>query len=211
MTTPETLPFGKRFHAWFLNRIEPTMDRMYGDDKQRMFAEVSGTVVEIGAGTGANMRYYRPGQRVIAVEPNPAMHDRLRAAAAEAGVEVDIRGVHGEQMDVEDETADHVVSTLVLCSVNDPRQVLAEVRRILKPGGRFHFIEHVAAPKAGIVSVAQRAMHRPHAIVFDGCQTDRDTGRSIDEAGFANVRYERRTFWSPLFWVAPHIVGVAVR
>lgn len=211
MSESPSLPFGKRFHAWFLSRVEPTMDRMYGEEKQRMFADVSGTVVEIGAGTGANMRYYRRGQQVVAIEPNPAMHDRLRASAAEAGVEIDVRGIHGEQMDVDDGVADHVISTLVLCSVADPEQVLAEVRRVLKPGGKFHFIEHVAAPNKGAVSVAQRALQRPHAAVFDGCQTNRDTGRLIDEAGFADVQYERRTFWSPLFWVSPHIVGVAIR
>ena len=122
---------------------------------------------------------------------------------------MELRTGSAERLDVEDATADAVVSTLVLCSVADLAAVLKEIRRVLKPGGRFVFIEHVAAPQGTWLRRAQRAF-RPLSKTFaDGCQPDRETWRAIEAAGFAQVDLEH--FRAPAPIISPHIAGVAVK
>lgn len=206
-------PYGMRgrFNAWFLDFTEGIMHRMYGAHKKRLFRDLSGTVVEIGPGAGANMRYYTPGLRVIAVEPNAAMHERLLRRAQERGIDLEIRVIGGEQMDVPDQSADLVIGTLLLCTVEHPSRVLSEIRRILRPGGRYVFVEHVAAESGGIVHLSQKILHRPHCWLFEGCHTDRRTWKMLSTAGFSKVEIRREKIWSPMFWIAPTIVGEAVR
>ncbi|MDE0801680.1 MAG: class I SAM-dependent methyltransferase, partial [Acidimicrobiales bacterium] len=137
-TTPEQL--GKaRIRTWLETKVlaadAPRNHARHGDQLTEVIGGMRGTVVEIGPGAGPNMRYYAPGTSVIAVEPNPNMHAPLRASAAEHGVDLEIRTVQGERIDVDDASVDGVVGTLVLCGVDDPAAVVAEVRRILKPGG----------------------------------------------------------------------------
>ena len=108
---------------------------------------MSDSLMEIGPGTGANLAYMPKGCRWIGIEPNQYMHDRLRTKASKHSIEADFAVASAEGIAVDDETIDCVVSTLVLCSATDPAKVLSEVKRALKPDGRFYFIEHVAAPK----------------------------------------------------------------
>lgn len=203
--------FRSRFNAWFMDVNEGIMHRMYGVHKQRLLGGLGGTVVEVGPGAGANMRYYPRGLNVIAVEPNAAMHERLRLRAAAHGVGLDIRALRGESVDIPDGSADFVVATLLLCTVEDPAGVLAEIRRILKPGGRYVFIEHVAAESAGAVRLSQRMLRTPHQWLFEGCRTDRRTWEALGDAGFSRLDVEREKIISPMFWIAPHIVGHAVK
>jgi SAM-dependent methyltransferase len=105
-----------------------------------VYADLPTTVVEIGSGAGANFRYLHRGTKVIAVEPNPYMHKSLRLAAERHGIELDIRDVVGERIDLPDSSVDAVISSLVLCTVTDPSQVVAEVHRILRPGGRYSYL-----------------------------------------------------------------------
>ena len=203
--------FRSRFNAWFLDANEGIMHRMYGAHKQQLLHELSGAVVEIGPGAGANMRYYPRGLNVIAVEPNAAMHERLRLRAAAHGVPLDIRMLRGERMDLPDDSADLVIATLLLCTVEDPAGVVAEIRRILKPGGRYVFLEHVAAEAAGVLRLSQRVLHSPHRWVFEGCRTDRRTWETLGHAGFSRLDCRREQIMSPMFWIAPHIVGEAVK
>ena len=99
-----------------------------------------GTVVELGPGTGVNMRYYAPGTRVIAIEPNPVMHPPLQSAADEHDVDLEIRQLDGASVDVADASVDGVVGTLLLCGVDDPAQVISEAHRLLKPGATYFFM-----------------------------------------------------------------------
>jgi len=201
-----------RIHAWLLDRLDATMHRLYGRRKQTLFAECCGDVVlEIGAGAGANLRYYPPSTNLIAVEPNPAMHARLRKRAAAAGVDVEIRGLPGEALDLSEAAVDTVVLTLVLCSVSDPAQVVREIRRVLKPGGKCLFVEHVAAPAGSPMRGVQRLLRRPHRWCFDGCCTDRETAATLVGAGFRDLTWESFSVRSPLPYVAPHIAGIAVK
>ena len=106
-----------RFEARLLDAGAEDPHDELGERKTAVIGSMSGTVVEFGPGTGTNMRYYAPGVHVIAVEPNPHMRDRLRAAAADHDVDVEIRTIHGDSVDVEDASADGVVGTLLLCGV----------------------------------------------------------------------------------------------
>jgi len=201
----------QRLNAWLLHRAEDLMHRVYGPRKRAIFRRLPLRVVEIGPGAGANLRYYRPGTRVIAVEPNPAMHAPLRAAALRRGLALEIRTLRGEALDLPDGSAEAVVGTLVLCSVDDPARVVAEIRRILAPGGRYVFLEHVAAPSRSPLHRWQRLLQRPWQWLFDGCRLHRDTHRTLQQAGFASLEMDCFVLTAPLAPFAPHIFGLARR
>ena len=143
----------------------------------------------------------------MGVEPNPYMVPYLRQSAEQAGLPIEIRNGTAEQLPTADQSIDTVVATLVLCSVRDPEQVLREVLRVLKPGGRFLFIEHVAAPQGTRLRTAQRWLRPLWKRIADGCHPDRETGALIEQAGFAEVRFEK--FRLPLGPVGPQIAGCA--
>ena len=211
MSAHEPHPVRGRFNAWFLAVAEPGMHREYGERKRRLFGEIPETVVELGPGTGANFRYYPRGTKVIAVEPNPMMLDRMQAQARKQGVEIDLRHAGAEGMEVESASAQLVVSTLVLCSVRDPERVVSEVRRVFRPGGRFAFLEHVGAPTGSGKRRLQERIHRPWQWLGEGCDLTRDTARTLESAGFSSLELER--FDSAVSWApwAPHIAGFAIR
>ena len=186
------------------------MHREYGARKQRVFGVLPPTIVELGPGSGANFRYYPRGTKVIAVEPNPMMLKRMHSQAARHGIEIDLRHAGAEGMEVESESADLVVSTLVLCSVREPAQVLAEVRRVLRPGGRFAFLEHVAAEPGTRLRRVQDAMHGPWHWLGEGCHLNRDTASAIEKAGFGDLALERFDGSGQMPY-RPHISGFAIR
>lgn len=187
------------------------MHRLYGRRKRRLFADLPPELVEIGPGVGANFRYYAEGTRVIAVEPNPAMHRELRETAERRGLELEIRGQRAEELDLDDASTELLVSTLVLCSVSHPERVLQEVKRVLVPGGRFVFIEHVAAPQGSRLRRVQEGIRRPWRFLFDGCHVQRETWVLLEEAGFSDLEMERFEVSPSFSPVRPHIAGVAVR
>lgn len=197
------------FNALFFWVTGGLFDRLLGPHKRRLLADLPDTVVELGSGVGANLRYLAPGSRLIAVEPNPAMHHRLRRAARQRGVLLDVREVPAERTDLPDGRAEVVVSSLVLCTVRDVDQVLAEVRRVLRPGGRFVFVEHVAAPDGTALRRLQRWVRAPWAWCFEGCSCERDLGGALRSAGFASVEIEDYRLRSPFLPFNPQIAGVA--
>lgn len=204
-------PIRGRFHAWFLSATEDLIEGIHGERKKAFFADLPDFVVEIGPGTGANFRHYRPGTRVVAIEPNRRLWEKLRAAAEKHGIDLDLRGLRGERVDLEDGCTDVVVCTLVLCSVGDPAQVVAEAHRLLRPGGRFVFIEHVAAPSGSALRLLQNVMQPPWTFWFEGCRPNRDTEAVLADAGFSSLEIERFRIPGPFVHVSPHVAGVAVR
>ncbi|MFN3596175.1 MAG: class I SAM-dependent methyltransferase [Rubricoccaceae bacterium] len=182
--------------------------RLYGPRKVALLGALRGTVVELGAGAGPNAVYLAPGTRWVAVEPNVHFHGRLRQAARQHGLTLTLSAAVAERLPLADASADAVVSTLVLCSVDDVPAALAEVRRVLRPGGRFVFIEHVAAPRGTMLRAAQRLLRGPWSVLADGCRPDQDTLGAIRAAGFADVQAE--AFSVPLGLVRPHVAGVAL-
>lgn len=198
----------KRLVPWLLARGNVAYERWIADRKRALFAGLSGTVVEIGPGAGANFPYYTSAVRWLGVEPNRYAHPSLERAARGAGVPFELRHGDAERLPVDSETADAVVGTLVLCSVGDAHAALREIRRVLKPGGRYLFIEHVAAPAGTLRRRLQRWAKPVWRVIGDGCHPDRDTLQAIRAAGFAQVDAEE--FLAPAGLVAPHIAGVAV-
>jgi SAM-dependent methyltransferase len=199
-----------RLNALFMAGVDTYMDRVYGSRKRKLFTGLPAEVVEIGAGAGANMRYYKAGSRVVAIEPNPMMHPYLRRSAGRHGVDLDIRAIQGEAIDLPNESAAAVVSTLVLCSVTDPQRVISEIRRILKPGGKFIFLEHVAAPEGSLLARWQQWLHRPWHYLSEGCHLHRSSHRLVAEAGFRQVEMDCFNL-DPALPFRPHIFGTAIR
>lgn len=200
-----------RFEAWLLDASAGQIHARHGRRKREVIGSFTGTVVEIGPGTGVNMRYYADGVRVIAIEPNPAMHAKLRAQAERNGVDLEIRTLRGEGIDVDDGHADAVVSTLVLCGVDDARQVVSEAHRVLRPGGSFFFLEHVAAPRGTWTRRIQRVVKRPHRWLFNGCEVDRDTASVLRGAGFSSIEIDEVDTGPAGLYARHQIVGTAVR
>ena len=202
-----------RFNAWFFATFERYINVIARRHKQAAFAGLDAAcVLELGAGVGANLHHLRPGTHLIAVEPSRRMHDGLRRKAAAAGVQLTLLAHGAEDLPLPDASVDEVICSLVLCTVVDPDRVLAEVRRVLRPGGRFRFVEHVAAPAWSPRRWLQRALRRPWAWLYEGCRLDRDTATRILAAGFAHVTVERERFRRSAFLpVNSAIWGVATR
>ncbi|MGB7449623.1 MAG: class I SAM-dependent methyltransferase [Ornithinimicrobium sp.] len=199
-----------RFNAWFFGTFDWYFNHILRLHKRSAFSDVTAArVVELGAGTGNNFAYLQPGTKIHAVEPNRRMYPRLRQAAERAGVELNLQAGMAERIDLPDGSADEVICTLVLCTVEDPEAVLCEVRRVLRPGGRFRFVEHVAAD-GPIRSVVQRRLRRPWGWLFEGCDPHRDTTRALTQAGFTTVTIERLMWQQSIFWpVNTAIWGIA--
>jgi ubiquinone/menaquinone biosynthesis C-methylase UbiE len=177
--------------------------------KRRLLAPLSGAVVEIGPGAGANFPYYARGIRWIGIEPNPFMRVYLEQAARQSGIDADLRDGSADHLDFADGSVDVVVSTLVFCSIGDVNAALGEIRRVLKPGGRFIFIEHVAAASETSTRRWQDRLAGFWGMLADGCQPNRETWRAIETAGFSEVQLEH--FRVPLPIIGPHIAGVAIK
>ncbi|MFK7918963.1 MAG: class I SAM-dependent methyltransferase [Ilumatobacter sp.] len=183
----------------------------YGERKQATIGAMRGTVVELGPGTGVNMRYYAPETKVIAIEPNPLMHELLQARADEHGVNLEIRSLRGESIDVDDASVDGVVGTLLLCGVDDPAQVVREAHRVLRPGATYFFTEHVQAPAGSRTRLAQRILLRPHRWCFNGCEVDRDTGALLHASPFSTVEFEEVDRGRAGLHVRHQIIGQAIK
>jgi SAM-dependent methyltransferase len=199
----------QRFQAFFLSRWNASYERHVADRKRRLFSGVSGTTLEIGPGTGPNLAYLPPDIHWIGLEPNPYMHPHLHREAQRLNMHLEIRSCFSEAIECEDESVDTVICTLVLCSVRDVPRTLQEILRVLKPGGSLRFIEHVAAEPGTGERRIQRCIRPFWKCVADGCHTDRETEKSLREAGFHRLEVER--FRVPYPIIAPHIAGRAFK
>lgn len=204
-------PLRGRANAAFFHLMDGYMHWKYAALKTDLFRSLPRVLLEIGAGAGANLRYFAPGTRVIAAEPNRFMHAKLAARARRSGVELEVHDSGAEALAMPDGSVDAVVSSLVLCTVPDPEGAVREVLRVLKPGGRFVCIEHVAAPPNTVVGRIQRAVCRPWRWLFEGCHTHRDTAGLLERAGFSDVAIRRFTWSSAFVPVRPQIAAVCVK
>ncbi|HEY9847790.1 MAG TPA: class I SAM-dependent methyltransferase [Candidatus Caenarcaniphilales bacterium] len=201
----------KRFFSWALANGNAEYEHAIADRKRSLLADLRGDVLEIGPGTGVNLPYYATDIHWIGIEPNPFMHPYLRKEAKKQGLNIDLRSGTAERLEVKDNSVDAVVSTLVLCSVPNLRGTLQEILRVLKPGGRFVFIEHVAAAQGTWLRQIQHTVQPVWKLIGDGCCPDRETGKALDQAGFASVNYQHFEGPFPIPIVKPHIAGVATK
>ncbi|MBS1677370.1 MAG: class I SAM-dependent methyltransferase [Actinobacteria bacterium] len=150
--------------------------------RRELLAEARGAVLEIGAGTGLNLPHY-PGDlnQLVLAEPGHRIGERIDLDRAPTGVPTRLERASAERLPFADASFDTVVSTFVLCTVGDPRRAVAEAARVLRPGGRLLFLEHVGA-ESGWRRALQRRSVRAWAAFADGCRCDRDTVGTI-EAG----------------------------
>lgn len=147
-------------------------------------------MLEIGAGTGLNVPRYRAAEQVVVVEPDATYGRRLLARGDEASVPVEVVATRAEQLPFADESFDHAVASLALCSMTDVDAVLGELRRVLRPGGSLVFLEHVRSPSAKRARWQDRLTPLQRRIA-DGCHLNRDTPAAIERAGFDLTELER--------------------
>ncbi len=184
-------PIRGRINAWFLAFLDGYLHWKYGAVKTSLLEEAPATLVEIGPGPGANMRYIPKGSKLIAVEPNVHMHPILKRKAVKYNVNMELRALEGEQLDLATDSVDFVFCSLVLCTVKNPQQVISEIRRVLKPGGRFVCIEHVEAPQNSVVHRIQHTVKKPWFWFFEGCDLCRNTGHLLESSGFQSVEVKK--------------------
>jgi len=184
------------------------------EERRRLLAQASGRTLEIGAGTGRNLAHYTDAvSELVLAEPEPNMASRLRAKLAAAPPRVgsvEVVAASAEQLPFEDGEFDTVVTTLVLCSVEDPAAAVNEAKRVLAEGGALLFIEHVRAEEPRAARV-QDLVERPWGRLFGGCHPNRASGDQIIAAGFWIERLERRPLPGAPKRLAPMISGVARR
>ena len=200
-----------RVFAFAILKVNARYERWIAARKRPLLRDLRGVVLEIGPGAGVNLRHYDRSVRWIGIEPNPYMQTYLRREAERCAFQLDLRTGIAERLDLADESMDAVVCTLVLCSVSNVKQVLKEIRRVLKPGAPFVFIEHVAAPQATLLRCLQDWLKPVMAYFAEGCHPNRETWTAIKDAGFSNVRLDhfRAPVTVPI--LSPHIAGVAIR
>ena len=202
--------------CWLQRLFAATYDPMLARYERRglaerrrgLLADLEGAVVEIGAGTGANLVHYGPGvSRVIAIEPSGPMGERARRRADGSGASVEVIRAPAERLPLPDASADVVVSTLVLCSVRDVPAAVGEARRVLRPGGRFVLLEHVAGE--GNTLRMQRLLEPVWKPLAGGCHLTRTPLTSLAAAGFdtTGISSVRLPMAGP---VRPGLAGVAV-
>jgi ubiquinone/menaquinone biosynthesis C-methylase UbiE len=193
--------------------MRPSEEACLSSWRAELLAGASGDVLEIGAGTGQNVRFYPASvARLVLTEPDAAMRARLFRRLPEArmaNVETGAGRVGALPYDAK--RFDVVVSTLVLCSVPDVARALADVRRVLRPGGRFLFLEHVAADDNPARLAWQRRLEPWWRLVSGDCHLTRRTGEAIREAGFEVQQEKRESVRKALPFVRPSVRGVASR
>ena len=203
-----------RFARMYLRSAAGAEERGATGHRRRLLEGLRGTVVEIGAGHGLNFPLY-PGEvsEVVAVEPEPTLRSRAETAAESATVPIRVLAGVADELPLEDESADAVVASLVLCSVPDQQRALAEIRRVLRPESELRFYEHViphCQPKRLLLQVIDRSGVWP--AIAGGCHPARDTTEAIMQAGFDIEEIERFGFSAQRFQpLIPHILGVARR
>jgi ubiquinone/menaquinone biosynthesis C-methylase UbiE len=185
-----------RTHWIFATAYDPLTQALeravLGEHRARLLASLDGQVLDVGAGTGANLPYLRRASRVVVAEPDAAMRRRLAARLAQAAVPVELGSDPAEKLRYPDASFDAVVFTLVLCTVPSPDRALAEARRVLRPSGRLIILEHVRG--TGTLARWQDRLTPLWSRLNAGCHLGRDTAAAIERAGFT---FERAEYFDP--------------
>lgn len=172
--------------------------------RRNLVQDLPGDVLEIGAGSGSNFGYYRRADHVWAIEPDEGRVAAARKAAAAAVVPVEVRRGVAEDLPFDDASFDNVVSSLVFCSVNEPERALAEIARVLRPGGTLHMLEHVRPwpePLAWVASAVTPAWSR----MAGNCHLDRPTVDLLKQHGWQVQVHKRVGVFVRMDAAKPHL------
>jgi ubiquinone/menaquinone biosynthesis C-methylase UbiE len=205
-----THPLFARFYA----RLSASMESA-GVDKRRdtLLAGLTGSVIEVGAGNGLNFRHYPATvSGVLAVEPEQHLRKLALANAAGAKVPITVTDGTADLLPADDGSFDAAVASLMLCSVPDQAVALAEMRRVLRPGGELRFMEHVSSQSLGQRRVQRLVDATIWPVCFGGCHAGRDTVAAIVAGGFIVKDVKRYRLPDSGVWpTTPHALGIAVR
>ncbi|MEH2194576.1 MAG: class I SAM-dependent methyltransferase [Nostoc sp.] len=208
--------FGKCFFDWMMAQSSTTYDKVVSNfyhglrlHKLSLFVNLQGIVLEIVPGTDANLPYYPKDIHRIGIGTKLQTYSYLQKQVEKLGLNIDLRIGNSEWLDAEDNSIDTVVSNLVLCSVPNIDYTLQAVLRVLKPGGRFLFIEYVAAPQGTLLRKFQSKISPIWKVMGNGFHPDRETLIALENAGFAGIHYERFDAQLPI--INSHIIGVATK
>lgn len=183
--------WGRGFSALYDRGLKGAEDAGLREMRRELLKEARGRTIDVGAGTGANVGLY-PGSvsELVLAEPDPHMLKQLRAKVGERAASAEVVQAPAARLPFEDSSFDTVVFTLVLCTVPDPSAALAEAARVLRPGGRMLFLEHVRSEDAGLARWQDR-LERPWRFIGDGCHCNRDTVAAIEASPLTMESLER--------------------
>lgn len=202
--------WGRIFAAGYGRMMAQAEEAGLREIRRELVRRAEGTTVELGAGTGLNLEHYTDAiGDLVLTEPFEPMARRLRAHADAIGRSVDVVETPADRLPLADASADTVVSTLVLCTVDDVPATLAEIRRVLRPGGRLLFAEHVRAEDPSLARWQDR-LEAPWKFVGHGCRCNRDTVASLRTSGLALDDLEHGVLPKAFPIVRPLVVGSAV-
>jgi ubiquinone/menaquinone biosynthesis C-methylase UbiE len=204
------MSIGERLFAGVYDRLMAGEEKAgLADHRAGIVGQASGVVLEIGGGTGANLPYYGAEVQALTItEPAEPMARRLERKLGERSLPAEIVQAPAEQLPFEDQSFDTAVSTLVLCTVDDQERALSELRRVIKPGGRLLFIEHVRSDNPRQARWQDR-VNPVHRVIGCGCNCNRNTLDRLQAAGFEVMQLVHDRLHKAPPWVRPLIVGVA--
>lgn len=203
--------WGRGFAALYDRAFEATEEAGLREMRRQALAAAGGRTIDLGAGTGANIGLFPDAvTELVLAEPDPHMLKQLRAKIAEGGVGAEVVDAPAEALPFADSTFDTAVFTLVLCTVPDPHRALAEAARVLEPGGKLLFLEHVRAEDSGLARWQDR-LEKPWRFIADGCHCNRDTVATIEASPLRveSVNKDRLPKAPPI--VRPLVRGSAVQ
>ncbi|MFT7557737.1 MAG: ubiquinone/menaquinone biosynthesis C-methylase UbiE [Planctomycetota bacterium] len=183
----------------------------YKKYKERYFKNLEGRVVELGAGYGVNAEYHSRQSRILLVEPETEKHGKLNISFSKRGMAPNITWSTLEDLKFPDNSIDVIMDSLVLCSVVDPQKTLAEIHRVLKSGGRYVFLEHIAGATGGTLYWWQNSLNSIWKWATGGCHCTRSLDKAIRQTGFSEVDMEYFTSHKVFPLMRRHIVGVVIK